>query len=183
MTYSIGFRAPSRSELIEQWSEQLLAEMPEDDRYEDPDLQAQDNPGEISASAIAKLHAMITETMLDRDAFVRWFGQYNSTPKYPDMDWQPEEQIAIETLREALAGDGSLCRNPASRFSFVRRGADSLLLFVDGACFECAGETAALAEMLCAQDHVEVDPELVKSDLVMGLLVTLFNQGSLAFED
>ncbi|MGH6782213.1 MAG: JmjC domain-containing protein, partial [Sphingomonadaceae bacterium] len=177
MTYSIGFRAPSRSELIAHWCDDLVAEMEDDDRYGDPNLPAQQNPGEISATAIAGLHAMITEKMLDREAFARWFGQYNSTPKYPDMDWQPEEPIQIEELRVLLADDIPLSRNPASRFSFVRQHANSVLLFVDGQCFECEQETIALAEQLCAQDRIRIDPDLRKSDPALALIATLFNQG------
>ncbi|MBB5686691.1 cupin domain-containing protein [Sphingobium boeckii] len=179
MTYSIGFRAPSRSELIGSWCDDLIAEMPDDDRYGDPDLQAQANPGEISPDAIAALHAMITRTMGDRDAFARWFGQYNSTPKYPEMDWRPEEPIETEALRALIAGDAPLRRNPASRFSFIRQQTGPLLLFVDGACFECAGETAALAEQLCAQDHPMIPDEISQSETATALLTTLFNQGSM----
>src|SRR3546814_7966241 len=68
---------------------------------------------------------MVIGKVLDRDAFARWFGQYNSTPKYADMDWQPEEPIQIEELREALGDNVPLCRNPASRFSFIRQRARS----------------------------------------------------------
>ena len=182
MTYSIGFRAPSRSELIAHYCDHLLGEMQDDDRYEDPNLPAQKNPGEISSSAIAQLHTMITEKMLDREAFARWFGEYISTPKYPDMDWQPEEPIEIEALRKRLAGDEPLSRNPASRFSFIRRDGGSVLLFVDGECFACAGETSAFAEILCAQDRFSVHPDLIKSDSAMALIAELFNQGSVAFE-
>jgi 50S ribosomal protein L16 3-hydroxylase len=182
MTYSIGFRAPSRSELIGGWSDHLLERLQDDDRYGDPDLQAQKNPGEISETAIARLHAMVTEKMLDRAAFARWFGQYNSTPKNPDVDWRPEAPIQIEVLREMLAADAPLRRNPASRFSFIRHDAGAVLLFVDGHCFECARETAALAQILCAQDRITIDPGLIKSDSAMTLIVQLFNQGNVAFD-
>src|SRR3546814_132966 len=159
MTYSIGFRAPSRGELIADWCDHLLDSTRDDDRYDDPNLQVQKNPGEISAQAITQLHAMVIGKMLDRDAFARWFGQYNSTPKYADMDWQPEEPIQIDELREALGDNVPLCRNPASRFSFIRQRANSVLLFVDGECFECVNETSAFAEQLCAQDRVRIDPD------------------------
>lgn len=181
MTYSIGFRAPSRSELVAHWCDHLLAEMQDDDRYGDPDLPTQDNPGDISATAIDRLHAMIAETMLDRAAFARWFGQYSSTRKYPDMDWQPEEPFRIDEVRACLTGAAPLLRNPASRFSFIRQPDHSLLLFVDGRCFECGGETVAFAERLCAQERVNVDPGLVRSDKAMALIADLFNQGSVTF--
>lgn len=180
MTYSIGFRAPSRSELIEDWSDHLVGEMQDDDRYGDPHLRVQDNPGEISAQAIADLHAMITEAMQDRDAFARWFGQYTSTRKYPDMEWQPEQPMQVEDIGAFLADAVPLCRNPASRFSFIRESAGSVQLFVDGQCFECAEDAVAFAEQLCAQDCITIDPGVSQS--VKALIVMLINQGSVAFD-
>lgn len=183
MTYSIGFRAPSRAELIAQWSEHLLDEIEEEDRYSDPELRAQDNPGEIGAGAIARLHAMVTGTMLDRDSFARWFGQYVSAPKYPDLDWRPDEPVTAAAMRERLAHDPDLRRNPASRFSFIRQPDGPLLLFVDGDCFECDRESAAFAEQLCARAGITIGPGTAKSEQAISLIVTLFNQGSIAFAE
>jgi 50S ribosomal protein L16 3-hydroxylase len=182
MTYSIGFRAPSHSELIAHYSDDVLGRLEDENRYSDPQLVRQDNPGEITAEAIARLHAMVTEKLLDQGAFTRWFGQYSSTRKYPDIDWQPQQPIAIETLRECLATEVPMLRNPASRFSFARQRADSILLFVDGQCFDCTGDTAELAEILCAEDRMAVPQELRDSQAAMNLLAALFNQGSIAFE-
>ena len=67
MTYSIGFRAPSRSELIADFADDLVAEMEDDDRYTDAGLVTQTNPGEISAKALDALHTMITEKLADRE--------------------------------------------------------------------------------------------------------------------
>lgn len=81
MTYSIGFRAPSRAELIAGWCDQLVDGLQDDDRYTDPDLVAQADPGEIMADAIDRLHAMVMERVGDRDAFARWFGEYVTAPR------------------------------------------------------------------------------------------------------
>lgn len=182
MTYSIGFRAPSRSELIADFVDDVVAEMEDDDRYQDAALKPQANPGEISAEAISGLLAMITDKLGDRAAFARWFGGYNSTPKYPEMDWKPEEPVVVADLRAMIANGEPLSRNPASRFSFIRQDADGVLLFVDGVCFECIGETAEFAEMLCAQDCFMMDLTFINSDAAMTLLTHLFNQGSVAFD-
>lgn len=182
MTYSVGFRAPARSELIAHWCDDRLAALQDDDRYRDPDLAVQANPGEISPAALDRLHAMILETMGDRAAFARWFGSYSSTPKYPDADWRPARPVSIAALRKRLAAGAAIVRNPASRFAFVRQGTDGVLLFVDGEAFDCAGEVAALAECLCAQDRVVVDPALTKSAAAVALLAELFNQGSIEFD-
>ena len=180
MTYSIGFRAPGRSELIAHYVDDVLGALSDDDRYGDAGLQAQTNPGEITADTIARLHAMVLAKLADRDAFARWFGEYNSTSKYPDIDWAPDEPMGVGELRAQLANGKPLHRNPASRFSFMRKGAD-VLLFVDGECFDCAGEVGAFAELLASRDRITVDPVLIKSDAVMNRIATLVNQGSVAF--
>lgn len=182
MTYSIGFRAPARADLLSAWCDDLLADMDDDDRYEDPGLTAQDNPGEISPKAIARLHALVTERLNDRAAFARWFGGYNSTPKYPEMDWQPEVPIRVEDVRADIAEALPLLRNPASRFSFMRQGTDAVLLFVDGECFECTGAAVALAEQLCASDRFVVDRAVIAAEPAAELIAILCNQGSIAFE-
>ena len=181
MTYSIGFRAPSRSELIDDFADDLVADMADDDRYGDAGLKAQANPGEISAEALAALHDMVLEKLSDRKAFARWFGVYNSTAKYPEIDWKPEAPVEVAQMRNLIANGEPLTRNPASRFSFIRQN-DAVLLFVDGECFECAGATTSFAEMLCAQDTLEVPPELAGSNDATSLLAQLINQGSVAFE-
>jgi 50S ribosomal protein L16 3-hydroxylase len=182
MTYSIGFRAPARSELIAHWCDKVLADLVDDDRYEDPGLQSQENPGEISAQAIARLRAMVAERILDRGAFARWFGQYSSTSKYPEIDWSPEKLVAVADLRGAVGAGAGLCCNPASRFSFIRQEADGVLLFVDGKCFECTGVAAAFAESICAQTLLMIDPAWIEATEALELIVTLLNQGSIALE-
>jgi 50S ribosomal protein L16 3-hydroxylase len=182
MTYSIGFRAPSRHELITSFADELVAEMEDDDRYIDPGLASQTNPGEISATALATLHQMVTEKLADRDAFARWFGEYTSAPKYPEVDWKPEAPAEADELRSWIANGEPLSRNPASRFSFVRAEGGEVLLFVDGECFETEGDAAGFAEMLCAQEDMVVDANLTQSGPTMAMLVQLYNQGSIAFD-
>ncbi len=178
MTYSIGFRAPARSELIAHYADEVLSRLSEDDRYTDPDLRAQEHPGEIAAEALTRLHAMITEALADREAFARWFGEFTTMPKYPENVWEPETALEIPELRARLAGNELLSRNPDSRFSFVRKDAGSLTLFVDGESFDCTGDACALAELLCGQGRMAVD---TKSDTAMELIVALFNLGSVEF--
>lgn len=182
MTYSIGFRAPARADLLSAWCDDLLAEMDDDDRYEDPGLEPQDNPGEISPAAIARLHGLVTERLRDEAAFARWFGGYTSTPKYPEMDWQPDVPVRVEDVRADIAEAVPLLRNPASRFSFVRQGEDAVLLFVDGDCFECAGVAAQIAERLCAASHFVVDRSVIADEAAAELIAALCNLGSVAFE-
>ncbi|WP_126174399.1 cupin domain-containing protein [Altericroceibacterium xinjiangense] len=182
MTYSIGFRAPSRGELIGNWAENLCGELGDDDRYADPDLSAPENPGEISPAALRELQGMIAERVLDSGAFMRWFGRYTTAPKSPETDWRPEEPAGAEDVYLCLSGNVPLIRNPASRVAFVRQTQSSVLLFVDGRCFPCAGDVAAFAERLCAESRFVVSPDCTGSQAMVDLIVELFNQGSLAFD-
>ena len=180
MTYSIGFRAPSRAELIEDWAKDLADKLPDQDRYNDPQLARQDNPGEIGAEAVTQLHSMISEKILDRNSFVQWFGRYNTLPKNPDIDWQPESPVRDCDIRQSLAEGTALIRNPASRFSFIRETRTSILLFADGQCFSCKGEEAAFAERSCSEARLTVPADSPQATL--DLIAKLFNQGSLAFD-
>lgn len=183
MTYSIGFRAPSRAELVDGWAGHRADAMLEEDRYADPDLMPQAQPGEITGSAIDRLHAMVLDALSDGDAFARWFGAYNSQPKYAEADWRPDDDTETGTVRALLADGVPLVRNPASRFSFIRRADRPTLLFVDGQCFDCAGDVAALAEQLCAGSPGTLAPSVARSDAAVALLAALIDQGSLAFDD
>nr|WP_298931593.1 cupin domain-containing protein [uncultured Erythrobacter sp.] len=180
MTYSIGFRAPSRAELVEDWAEDVADQMLDQDRYTDPQLAQQDNPGEIGSEAISQLHSMVTEKMLDQGSFMRWFGRYNTMPKNPDIDWQPDILASADDIRQSLVEGATLIRNPASRFSFVREPQSSILLFVDGQCFSCSGDEAIFAENVCASARLTVEPDA--SQPTLDLIAKLFNQGSVALD-
>lgn len=125
---------------------------------------------------------MVAQALLDRDAFARWFGEFTSTPKYPDTDWSPEAPMTEAEVAACLADHTPLCRNGASRYAFIRKDADTVLLFVDGHSYECSGPAQVLAEELCARDRVELTAEEVPAGPSRDLLITLINQGSLAFD-
>ncbi len=180
MTYSIGFRAPSRADLVGDFADDLIEHMAEDDRYADPGLAQQANPGEITADALARLHAMVTEALADKQAFASWFGRHASQPKYPDNDWRPDAPVSADDVRAMLQDGQVLERNPASRLAFVRRQDGGATLFADGQDFVVP---MALAESLCAQQHVGGEVGWLDDETALDVLVALFNQGSLVVED
>jgi 50S ribosomal protein L16 3-hydroxylase len=98
------------------------------------------------------------------------------------MDWRPEIPVAPEEVREAIIAQMPLSRNPASRLAFIATGADALMLFADGVCFDCIGETAVLAKDLCAADSVVLNVALAGSGAAIDLLTQLCNNGCIAFD-
>ena len=178
MTYSIGFRAPSRADLVSHWCDHVLAGLSEDDRYTDTALSSGAHSGEISQQALARLQQLALERLTDGAAFQQWFGSYATTRKYPEFDDRPEQAIAPRTLRERLRGGERLLKNPASRLAFIRQGTTDVLLFADAQSWPCPLD---LARKLCA------DSEFGESDLVADsaadtVLAALYNQGTLVFE-
>ncbi|MES2698123.1 MAG: cupin domain-containing protein [Pseudomonadota bacterium] len=180
MTYSVGFRAPSLAELVEGWSEYQADSLTDEQRYTDPGLTPQVHPGEIEAQSIDRLHAMVLDALGDRAAFARWFAAHASQPKYPDVDWRPEQPVSPAEVRSLLADGATLSRNPASRFAFIRQPQGAVLLCVDGEAFDCPDDLAALAVELC--DNLTLSPATAPSDGAVELLTTLVNSGALAFE-
>jgi 50S ribosomal protein L16 3-hydroxylase len=180
MTYSIGFRAPSRAELIEAWADDMVPDLSDSDRYGDPHLAQQENPGQITAEAISRVQGMMAETLFDESRFARWFGQYSTTPKNPEIDWRPDAPADADEIRQKLAAGTRLIRNPASRFAFIRQSATSIMLFADGHCITCTDESAGLAERICMESELAVAPDVAPRTLE--LIVLLFNGGSLAFD-
>lgn len=183
MTYSIGFRAPARSELIAHWSDHVASSETDNIRYRDPGLVLQANSGEITPEAIAGLQRLTLEKLADREGFARWFGQYNTTPKYPEIDWSLPQPITLDEVRAMAAAGVPLSRNPASRFAFTQTEGGEVLLFVDGRCFECRGAAAQFARDLCAADNPSLPAETEQAGECSELLLALCNQGSVAFDD
>ncbi|MDE1918093.1 MAG: cupin domain-containing protein [Sphingomonadales bacterium] len=177
MTYSVGFRAPSRGEVVEGWAAHVVDGLIEDDRYTDPDLAPQANPGEIAPEALDRLYAMALEALSDRQGFAQWLGSHATMPKYPETDWSPEQPFDAQELADELELGTPLARNPASRFAFIRIEG-GVTLFVDGQAYECTGPTARLAEALCAGDA----PGPVPPGPPRELLLALLNSGALAFD-
>jgi 50S ribosomal protein L16 3-hydroxylase len=177
MTLSIGFRAPSRADLVSGWADYVADRLGDDDRYADPGLVPQTHPGEITPAALDRLHGMVLEALGDRHAFARWFGGFSTAPKYPEIDWRPQDPPTWEQVREAIDTGVPVLRNPASRFAFVRED-EGLVLFVDGETFALRGEAAVAAEAICAcEQPVMTEP----SDDVANLLHMLAARGAIAF--
>jgi len=145
ITYSIGFRAPSKSEILEELLQECLMELSEDDRYTDPNLLSQDNPGEISADALTQVQNIWQEA-LSTKTINQWFGRYMTQPKYEQPDCEPINLNDIEWDPQS-----EFERNPTSRFAYISSpDGPEHDLFVDG---EILGASTALASMLCEKTH------------------------------
>lgn len=186
LSYSIGFRAPSNAELFIQFAAHLCADLSEDHRYSDPELQIQDNPAEITQQSLAKVKTLITSIMQNSlqqsDGMEEWFGQLMTRRKYPEHTFLPEPELDADALSAALANGTELEKHPAARFAFIRHP-DALTLFVDGQSFPVAVSNSELGALVLELNDRNISKlnlgSYEASAECLNLLCALYNQGSL----
>jgi 50S ribosomal protein L16 3-hydroxylase len=183
ITYSIGFRAPSHSDLLGEFSHYLADTLTEDQRYTDPDLPPQNNPGEISAEALTKVHKILSNTLNDPEKLARWFGEYMTESKQQEVAYEFEAIQSPEQLLAELSHANQLCWVEGVRCAWYQQPT-GLDLFVNGQRYECHACLKTLLELLSASTRIDIPvllPELDRS-LAQQLLFELFNAGYFYFE-
>ena len=185
MTCSVGFRAPSHSEILREYTDYISVNLSEALRYEDPDLITQENTGEITAQTLEKIQDILRKYTEDKELISQWFGQFVTTPKYQQADLleseDSENTYSIKDLQSHLASGGVLLRNESSRFAFEVRG-DKNILFVDGYSIDPddkdSNDIDELIEILCTEIELS-DESFVQTDDNLNLLIELLKRGAI----
>ena len=188
---SVGFRAPTKIDLISRHFAEILAEMAdmgeteEESFYEDPGRIPQSNPGEISAADLSSIRAILRELPNQSDDELNhWFGRYTTSVPPGHYLPDPEESISAQALLKAIEKSGALWRSEYARFSYIESNGQ-LALFVAGEAFAINHELFDAIKLLCGQRHLdlaEISPYLSNNDY-LELLTTLYNMGALYFDD
>ena len=125
ITISIGFRAPNLTELCGALLDEVLAQQTTSrgseqaaNFYRDPNLPLQENPGEISAQALAKIKAMVQQELDRRLQESDWFGKYITTTlaMTDESPTEPEDNPA--QYLQFLAEGHPLVRNEDSKLAY-----------------------------------------------------------------
>ncbi len=133
LTFSVGMRAPSVSELMGDYIDTLAADADESMRYHDETLQPPADPNEIDADAMARVvEALNVMRMQDPDRLGDWFGSFitgyrNAQQVVSGGEVPP--RIELEWLLSQ--GQAVLHRNPFTRMAW-RQAASGARLFVSG---------------------------------------------------
>src|SRR5690606_9182394 len=118
------------SDMMLGFTDYLAESLVPDQRYTDPvPLNGKDG-GEISNTALDQVRHLLREALEDESALVRWFGELQTNPRYPDL-------IAPPRRLPKLTETSHISLNPASRLAW-HASADSkrLLCFIDGETLE-----------------------------------------------
>ena len=185
MTWSVGMRGPSDSELASAWLESVTLDRPR--RYFRDSLESsRASDCHISHDEFATAARLISAlSPHDSPEFRRWFACYVTEPK-PDLEIEaPSETLSAGQLRQAVDNATGLRRHPWARFASIRLEDDAIGLCSQGQCFELAREHAELLSLVCrhrrlAADTLRAQPEQAA---LWEWLSQLFNRGLLILDD
>ena len=188
MTYSIGFRAPSCSEILQDLALRM-AESPEsgfaNPRYADPGISLNEAAdGVISPAALARVRNMLGQALsMDDHALAGWFGSMVTEPKAWLQPLPNEESITPSQLI-ALLEKGLVPRRHGMALWAHWQGDDQVVLFIDGRSIHLDPELAPLARDLCSQRELNLDGLTLRNSPKAAKLVTdLVNAGELELDN
>jgi len=171
MTYSIGFRSPSRGELARELL-QRLAEDAEDAVgvavYKDPKQPAVDRPGEIPAQLFEFARDALEDALQDPHALARALGEYMTEPK-PNVWFDakaPDDFSGGFALGQAIRLD----RRTKMMF-------DAQHIFINGESFRAGGRDATLMRRLADERCLNSKDLALTSAEAQALLATWIEAG------
>lgn len=83
-TFSIGFRAPSAAEILDDLTTELISQQQLLDHLRDPPLTPEMASEPISAAYLEQIRGLINQSLSDDQMLMNWFAQFMTTPKHPD---------------------------------------------------------------------------------------------------
>ena len=140
MTYSIGFRAPSRAELAGELLQRLAEDAADavgDSLYADPKQVALAQTGEIPEPLVAFARKALEDALCDPLALQRVLGEYLTEPK---------AHVSFDTRMVDCEGDGlegALVLDRRTRMAY-----DAQHVFINGESFLASGRDAEAMRLL-----------------------------------
>ncbi len=180
ITLSIGFRAPSKSQLLNMYADHVMDRTELSTRYADPDLQVQDNPAEIRPHVFERIQHLLLDSLQDRKALQTCFGSWITEPKNPATLSPPEFEYDEDWLQQALDDAVTLYRNEGSRFAYAAAD-EGCQLFVDGRHYFLSMTDSEFVRNLCTMDGMLITEclEGAPGPDAARVVLELLNHGSL----
>lgn len=181
ITVSVGFRAPSVSDLLRTAS-RLAAARGSDERYRDPDLRANESSSgrSISSQAVDRATGLLGNDEIDMTACL---GCCVTELKEWLRPEPPETAHSGSDVRRRLAGGESLVRHGMSRFASAAAG-DLVYLFVDGNCWRLPAHNVAAVRSICGSGVITAASlgAPAPDSVLLEALTEILGMGSLRWE-
>ena len=104
-TFSVGFRAPTAAEMLDDLATELLSGALPASYLTDPPLTPAMANDQISSAHIAKVRELLLTTLNNQELLADWLARYMTSPKYPELVEETGE------LRTARTEDGNTYSN------------------------------------------------------------------------
>ena len=102
-TYSIGFRAPTVTEMLDDLTTELISKGDSNDVLTDPLLTPDMANKPISIAYLDQIRSLLNQTLNNDELLLNWFAQFMTQPKYPELVDETRE-IRKATIRNTLGG-------------------------------------------------------------------------------
>lgn len=183
ITLSIGFRAPSHTELLTAYIDDNITDLNDHLRYKDPVLSAGQNSGEISAAAINQVQELFLSQFKDKDKLADWFGTYITD--YLNDDYNHIENTLSHAEFIANLNEFKQLRRPATvRANYIINQKNEFSLYINGQKQTVKDKTEDIAILYCNKhiNHLNELKHILSEDAVE-FLFKLYNKGYLEFPD
>ena len=159
-TYSIGFRAPSHSDALINFTDFVAHDLASELRYQDPDLTAQKHSAQMSNVAIEKVRAILRQYIDQPGLVEQWFGCYMTEHKYQEQQQAFYLDNAVDEIIDAMQDANTLCKIPGTRLAFQLRDnnqKNAMLLFINGMCCQITQDEQQFVIDLCELDEIDIN--------------------------
>lgn len=148
LTYSVGFRAPSQTDLLEKLLEDSLDDARLKQRFSDRERTPQANPGELTTKDMDSLVDFLVDALpQDEQSLQCWLGKYLTTPKASTSP--PEaEPLSRAELSRLIRQKKKFEKALDSRLLYFLSDSD-LHLFTNGNHYNLARQHLQFIEYLC----------------------------------
>lgn len=179
MTFSFGFRAPSRTDILDSVINSMLEHEMGKGRYSDPDLLISDHHSEITDDAIARLKQCLHQSIDEAEPILaNALGKFVTDTKSSLVSLAEESLSDLESIEEVTAqfeAGNTLSRNLYYRFAWALNDAGGQLFMAGEAyCLEVNGQEnlAILAEneVLTRADWQQLKKDLPSANLLCQLI-------------
>ena len=182
MTFSIGFRAPSHSELLTSYVDEHITALPDDLRYKDHNLTLTKNSGEISDAAINNIQDLLLSHFSDKSKIQDWFGRFITDYLNDDNELTLNNLTPNEFDTQFKAKN--IIRRPAEvKANYIKNNND-VSLYINGEALNTTPNIKEIVILYCDKHLMKYSDitSLIDDDAIT-FLCSLYNLGYLAFSD
>lgn len=182
MTYSIGFRAPSVSELLTSYIDDYVMELSDDKRYTDEDLVPQKHSGEITQTSLNKIKDILVQAVNQPEHISHWFGKFiTETPQ--SEDFPIENPLSSASFALLLQQQDFIYRSEYSRIAFIEME-NAIAIFIDGSEITVSRNALQLVQRICDRRVIPVEAitSAIQDPHALNLLTELYNRSAIWFE-